>query len=120
MIKTIELIVVVTLMVFSFFVGVKYSDGVKSRAGWLFETKEDEVDLPDLTNENAGSEVDASSVYDNGAAMDNTNQTQENNNVAAPMDNSDVDMPTTQEVATPSASKSLKPQPSNQPAAKKQ
>lgn len=55
MIKTIELIVVATLLVFSFFAGVKYSDSIKNHASWLFETKdEEEVELPDLSNENSG------------------------------------------------------------------
>ncbi len=78
MIKVIELIVVVTLMVFSFVVGVKYSDSVKSHAGWLFETKEEEVDLPDLTNE---ATPDAATVYDNGAVDNGDQMPQE------PMDN---------------------------------
>jgi hypothetical protein len=51
MVKTIELIVVITLLIFSFFAGVKYSDSVKDHASWLFETKEEEVELPDLSNE---------------------------------------------------------------------
>ena len=42
MTKAIEAIIVITLMVFSFFIGVKYSDSVKSHASWLFETKEEE------------------------------------------------------------------------------
>ncbi|OFW81174.1 MAG: hypothetical protein A2887_01490 [Alphaproteobacteria bacterium RIFCSPLOWO2_01_FULL_40_26] len=53
MIKTIELIVIITLLIFAFFAGVKYSDSVKSHASWLFETRdEEEVELPDLSNEN--------------------------------------------------------------------
>jgi len=52
MTKVAEAIVVITLLIFSFFIGVKYSDSVKGHAGWLFETKEEEVELPDLTNEN--------------------------------------------------------------------
>ena len=52
MIKVIELIVVATLLIFSFFAGVKYSDSVKNHASWLFEPKEDEVELPDLSHEN--------------------------------------------------------------------
>ncbi len=52
MIKTIELIVAIFLMVFSFFAGVKYSDDIKSHASWLFENKgEEEVELPDLSGE---------------------------------------------------------------------
>lgn len=92
MIKAIELIVVITLMVFSFIVGVKYSDSVKARAGWLFETKEEEVDLPDLTNEGA---PDAATVYDNGA-VDNGDQMppEPMDSVGVPMENnSEVDVP---------------------------
>ncbi len=52
MIKTIELIVAIFLVVFSFFAGVKYSDDIKSHASWLFENKgEEEVELPDLSGE---------------------------------------------------------------------
>ncbi len=52
MIKTIELIVAIFLVVFSFFAGVKYSDDIKSHASWLFENKgEEEVELPDLSDE---------------------------------------------------------------------
>lgn len=84
MIKAIELIVIVTLMVFSFVVGVKYSDSVKSHAGWLFETKEEEVDLPDLTNE---ATPDAATVYDNGAVDNGDQMPQEPmDNIAAPLD----------------------------------
>jgi len=52
MIKTIELILVATLLIFSFFAGVKYSESVKNHASWLFESKgEEEVELPDLSGE---------------------------------------------------------------------
>jgi hypothetical protein len=53
MIKLVELIIVVTLLIFSFLAGVKYADSVKSHVSWLFENKEDEIELPDLSNENA-------------------------------------------------------------------
>lgn len=46
MIKVIEMIVMMTLLVFVFFIGVKYSDDVKNSASWLFEVKEVEVDVP--------------------------------------------------------------------------
>ncbi len=102
MIKAIELIIVVTLMVFSFVVGVKYSDSVKSHAGWLFETKEEEVDLPDLTNEPS---PDSSTVYDNGAVDNGDQMPQEPmDNVGAPIEgNAEVDVPSQGEAA-PSAS----------------
>ena len=53
MIKLVELIIVVTLLIFSFLAGVKYADSVKSHVSWLFENKEEEIELPDLSNENA-------------------------------------------------------------------
>ena len=59
MIKTIELIVAIFLVVFSFFAGVKYSDDIRSHASWLFENKgEEEVELPDLSGE-GGIEITA-------------------------------------------------------------
>ncbi len=51
MIKAIELIVAIFLMIFCFFAGVKYADDIKSHASWLFENKEEEVELPDLSGE---------------------------------------------------------------------
>ena len=53
MIKLVELIIVVTLLIFSFLAGVKYADSVKSHVSLLFENKEDEIELPYLSNENA-------------------------------------------------------------------
>lgn len=89
MLKVIELIVVLTLLVFSFFAGVKYSNSVKNHASWLFETKEEEVELPDLSNENGN---DGGIILEEGGAnpevqmpqdstMDNLNT---NNNEQAP------------------------------------
>ncbi len=53
MIKIIELIIVAILLSFSFLAGVKYADSVKSHLSWLFENKEEEIELPDLSNENS-------------------------------------------------------------------
>lgn len=74
MIKIIELIVVLALLVFSFFAGVKYSESVKQHAGWLFESKEDEVELPDLSNENSA-EMPAA-VDESGVNLENPNAAQ--------------------------------------------
>ena len=51
MVKIIELVIDATLLIFAFFAGVNYSDSVKNHASWLFEAKEEEVELPDLSNE---------------------------------------------------------------------
>ncbi len=97
MIKAIELVVVVTLMVFSFVIGVKYSDNVKSHAGWLFETKEEEVDLPDLTNESG---VESITVYDNGA-VDNGEQMPQEASENATTVNTDVSVTEVKTEAAP-------------------
>lgn len=86
MVKTIELIVVLTLLIFSFFAGVKYSDSVKSHASWLFEAKEEEVELPDLSNEN---------ISENSVTLDESGENLEASQAttpqdAAPMDNLDT------------------------------
>lgn len=81
MIKTIELIVAIFLMVCCFFAGVKYSDGVKSHASWLFESKEEEVELPDLSSE---SEVEISAPAE--AAADVPAEPHGQPSAAAPMD----------------------------------
>ncbi|MDX2082910.1 MAG: hypothetical protein SFV53_02860 [Rickettsiales bacterium] len=104
MTKIIELIVVVTLLIFSFVIGVKYSENVKSHASWLFESKEEEVDLPDLTNEN---NADESTIYDGGAA-ENGDQMPEATDNSVTMDNgSEIETPTS-EKATPAAADSAK------------
>ncbi|MBU6338719.1 MAG: hypothetical protein KGQ36_01940 [Rickettsiales bacterium] len=66
--KAAEAVVIITLMIFSFILGVKCSDSVKSHAGWLFETKEDDVELPDLTNDGNG-EINV--IDENGAPAEN-------------------------------------------------
>ena len=50
MTKTLEVILILFLSIFSFFLGVKYSKTVREHAGWLFENNGDEVELPDLSD----------------------------------------------------------------------
>jgi len=83
MIKAIEIIVVFTLLIFSFFAGVKYSDSVKDHASWLFETKGEEVELPDLSNE-SGVELDAV-VTESGEVINNEVVAPEAQAVGAPV-----------------------------------
>lgn len=77
MTKAIEGIVIVTLLLFAFFIGVKYSESVKSHASWLFENKDDEVELPDLSNENSGeigTTVDENATTPEAAPMDSLDE----------------------------------------------
>lgn len=59
MIRLIETIVVLTLLSFSFFAGVKYSDQVKEFSNWLFEAKEVEEDISPsiMDDENLGQDI---------------------------------------------------------------
>lgn len=96
MIRTIELIVIITLIIFAFFAGVKYSDSIKSHASWLFETKdEEEIELPDLSNENkveiiapSESTSEAPSESASESAVGEASQAQQD---AAPMDDIESD-----------------------------
>lgn len=57
MTKTTEAIVIIVLMIISFFIGVKYSDSVKTHMGWISETSESDIELPDLTEGNGEVEI---------------------------------------------------------------
>jgi len=73
MIKTVEVIVIIALIIFSFFLGVKYSESVKSHMSWLETQDEQEVELPDLSNESGEIGISAEEVIDpNAPALDNS------------------------------------------------
>jgi len=86
MTKKIELIVVLFLLTFAFFAGVSYSDAIKHHAGWLFEPKEEEVELPDLSKESQNGSIAVDDVGEainnpasqNGAAAIQNNEIQNN------------------------------------------
>jgi len=72
MIKTVEVIVIIALIIFSFFLGVKYSESVKTHMSWLETQDEQEVELPDLSNESGEIGISAEEVIDpNAPALDN-------------------------------------------------
>ena len=55
--KITELAIFFALLVVAFLAGVKYSDPIKSHASWLLEAKEEELELPDLSNEESTEEL---------------------------------------------------------------
>ena len=58
MVKLLEIFFIVFLCGFSFFLGVKHSDGAKSHLGWIFEENGGNQELPELANtENPEEEV---------------------------------------------------------------
>ena len=93
MIKTVEVIVIIALIIFSFFLGVKYSESVKSHMSWLETQDEQEVELPDLSNENSEVGISAEEVVDpNAPALDNVDPSTSTNQVAptVPVENAQV------------------------------
>ncbi len=76
MLKSVEFIVFFILLVVSFFAGVKYSDSVKEHGSWLYESKEDqEVELPDLSNEKIDDQIENNSKYNDQDSKLNENGT---------------------------------------------
>ena len=93
MIKTVEVIVIIALIILSFFLGVKYSESVKSHMSWLETQDEQEVELPDLSNENSEVGISAEDVVDpNAPALDNVDPNASTNQVApaVPVENAQV------------------------------
>ena len=65
--KAVKLVIVLAIAAVSFIVGVKSSEQVKGHASWMFESKDDEVALPDLSNEEIeGATVEGQDVLTNG------------------------------------------------------
>ena len=96
MIKTVEVIVIIALIIFSFFLGVKYSESVKSRMSWLETQDEQEVELPDLSNESGEIGISAEEIIDpNAPALDNVDANAPTNQAmpAVPSENAQVPAP---------------------------
>ncbi len=93
--KSAKISLVLILCLAFFFAGVFYSDAIKDHAAWLFEGKQDDIELPDLSHDEGG-DIGAT-VDESGEAMDNVNaesvKTQNNNvpvvesNQAVPINN---------------------------------
>lgn len=49
--KVLELVMISVLLVSAFFFGVAYSGPVKENFSWLFETKAQEVEIPEIRKE---------------------------------------------------------------------
>jgi len=113
MIKTVEVIVIIALIIFSFFLGVKYSESVKSHMSWLETQDEQEVELPDLSNENSEIGISAEEVVDpNAPALDNVDPNIPTNQVAPAVPAESVPAPS-QPVPTQPASAPVPVAPSN-------
>ena len=68
--KTLEIILILFFIIFSFFLGVKYSKNVKEYGVWIFEPNDSANELPELSNtEN----IDTESSADESSTELNTN-----------------------------------------------
>lgn len=80
--KITELAIFFALLVVTFLAGVKYSDPIKSHASWLFEAKEEELELPDLSNEESTEELNIEQNQPaNNSQNTNINSNEQVNNV---------------------------------------
>lgn len=69
MTKAVKIVIVAVVALLSFVAGVKYAEQVKSHASWMFESKDDEVALPDLSNEEIdGATTSEQDILTNGKA----------------------------------------------------
>jgi hypothetical protein len=68
--KIIELLIILGLLVFSFFSGVKYSENVKEHASWLFEDKEGDAAMPEGATEEVVPATDGVSTFTDETAAD--------------------------------------------------
>ena len=110
MIKTVEVIVIIALIIFSFFLGVKYSESVKSHMSWLETQDEQEVELPDLSNENSEVAPTEEVIDANAPILDNVDPATSSNQGAqpsAPIENAQV----------PAESSQVEPAPASAPVA---
>ena len=86
--RILEIILIICLSLFSFFLGVKYSRAVREHASWMFENRGDEVELPDLSN-TENPEMDLP-VDANGKAIDQANTPPaEDQNIVPSIDEAD-------------------------------
>jgi hypothetical protein len=89
MTKTLEVILIFILAVFSFCLGVRYSASVKEHAGWIFESSSDDVELPDLSD-TQNPDVE-SPVDENGKMIDQATPPAEDQNIVPSIDENNVD-----------------------------
>ncbi len=84
MTRTLEIILILFFSALCFFLGVKYSASVKERAGWIFESSGDEVELPDLSD-TQNPEMDIQ-VDENGKAIEQATPPAEDQNIVPSID----------------------------------
>ena len=80
--KAVKIVIVAAAAFLSFVAGVKYAEQVKSHASWMFESKDDEVALPDLSNE----EIEGATTSDQDILSNGKVASEGAAEAAAPMD----------------------------------
>lgn len=122
MTRTLEIVLILFLSLFSFFLGVKYSRAVKEHASWIFESSGDEVELPDLSN-TENPEIDLP-VDENGKSVDQSTPPAEDQNIVPSIDEDNSQVISNDNSSQPQAEQQAAQQPeqkseAEQPAKKK-
>ena len=92
MIKAIESIVFIGLLIFSFFLGVRYSNTVKENISWLQTKSDEELELPNINEESS----DSDSVQNNEGempAMDDIGENENKSSNSANVQNTETNNP---------------------------
>ena len=84
MTKVVQVVALVVTLAVGVVVGVKYSEQLKAHFSWMSESKEDEIALPDLSNE----EIDGAASGENQDVLTNAHKqpAEHSGEVVAPMD----------------------------------
>jgi hypothetical protein len=81
MTKILEIILILLLVMFSFFLGVKYSKNVKEYGVWIFEPNDSASELPELSStKNINNKIQSNTNYEQNI-LDKTVNSDEGQNV---------------------------------------
>jgi hypothetical protein len=90
MIRAVEIIIIIALLIFSFFMGVIYSASVKSHLSWINIKEEQEIEIPDMPNDGQESEIPYSSEDEGDAGSAPTQVNSPEVQITAPEATQDV------------------------------
>lgn len=85
--KAVQIVALVVTLAVGVVIGAKYSEGLKAHFSWMSESKDDEVALPDLSNE----EIDGANGENQDVLANPHKPAEHTGEVVAPMDSTSED-----------------------------
>lgn len=80
--KAVQIVALVVTLAVGVVIGAKYSESLKAHFSWMSESKDDEVALPDLSNE----EIDGANGENQDVLSSSNKPAEHSGEVVAPMD----------------------------------